>query len=232
MGTGGLIEGRRSYVAGRWVDPERTFAVEDPAAETVVADAGVTPLAQVERAITAASEAFADGAGPWACLPARDRAARLGVLLDHLEANRETLIATMIAEAGQPRMFAEGSQLGMGMGLARSTIDLYLSLPEEERNPVPLDELVRGRVALSVRRYEPVGVVSAITPYNGAVIMAFQKLIPALMAGNSVVLRPSPLTPLSSLAFAEAAEAAELPAGVLSVVVDEGSDGGPTLMLP
>jgi acyl-CoA reductase-like NAD-dependent aldehyde dehydrogenase len=229
MGTGGLIEGRRSYVAGRWVDPERTFAVEDPADETVVAEAGVTPLAEVERAITVASEVFADGAGPWASLTARDRAARLGVLLDHLEANREALVATMIAEAGQPRMFAEGSQLGMGMGLARSTIDLYLSLPEEERNPVPLDELVRGRVALSVRRYEPVGVVSAITPYNGAVIMAFQKLIPALMAGNSVVLRPSPLTPLSSLAFAEAAEAAELPAGVLSVVVDEGSDAAELL---
>ena len=50
-------------------------------------------------------------------------------------------------------------------------------------------------MALSVRRHEPVGVVTAITPYNAAVLMAFQKLIPALMAGNSVILRPSPLTP-------------------------------------
>jgi acyl-CoA reductase-like NAD-dependent aldehyde dehydrogenase len=227
--TGALIDGRRSYVAGRWVEPERTFAVEDPATETTVAEAGITPSAEVERAITSASEVFADGAGAWASLPARDRAARLGVLLDHLEANREALIATMIAEAGQPRMFAEGSQFGMGMGLARSTIDLYLSLPEEERNPVPVDELVRGRVALSVRRWEPVGVVSAITPYNGAVIMAFQKLIPALMAGNSVVLRPSPLTPLSSIAFAQAAEAAELPPGVLNVILEEGSDAAELL---
>ncbi len=90
---------------------------------------------------------------------------------------------------------------------------------------MPVDDLVRGRVALSVRRYEPVGVVSAITPYNAALLMAFQKLIPALMAGNSVILRPSPLTPISSLVLGSAADAAGLPAGVLSVVVEAGSEG-------
>ncbi len=88
---------------------------------------------------------------------------------------------------------------------------------------MPTDELLRGRVALSLRRHEPVGVVVAITPYNGAIIMAFQKLIAALMAGNSVILRPSPLTPISSLAFGSAAEAAGLPAGVLSVVIEPGA---------
>ena len=77
---------------------------------------------------------------------------------------------------------------------------------------------------MSLRRHEPVGVVTAITPYNAALIMAFQKLIPALMAGNSVILRPSPLTPISSLIFGAAADAADLPAGVLSVVVDGGAD--------
>ena len=80
-----------------------------------------------------------------------------------------------------------------------------------------------------MRRFEPVGVVAAITPYNGAIIMAFQKLIPALMAGNSVILRPSPLTPISSLAFGAAADAAELPAGVLSVVTERGSAGAELL---
>jgi len=94
---------------------------------------------------------------------------------------------------------------------------------------VPVDELVRGRVALSVRRYEPVGVVTAITPYNAALIMAFQKLIPALMAGNSVILRPSPLTPISSLIFGAAADAVDLPAGVLSVVVDGGAEAAQLL---
>ena len=85
-------------------------------------------------------------------------------------------------------------------------------MSHEQHNPVPVDELVRGRVALSIRRHEPIGVVAAITPYNAAIVMAFQKLIPALMAGNSVILRPSPLTPISSLIFGAAADAAGAPA--------------------
>jgi acyl-CoA reductase-like NAD-dependent aldehyde dehydrogenase len=115
------------------------------------------------------------------------------------------------------------TQLLAGSVIARQTIDLYLSMSHEEASPVPVDDLVRGRVALSVRRHEPVGVVAAITPYNAALIMGFQKLIPALMAGNSVILRPSPVTPISSLVFGAAAEAAGLPPGVLSVVVESGT---------
>jgi aldehyde dehydrogenase (NAD+) len=94
---------------------------------------------------------------------------------------------------------------------------------------VPVDELVRSGVTLSVRRYEPVGVVAAITPYNAAFMMAMQKVIPALMAGCSVILRPSPLTPLSSLVLGAAAEAVGLPSGVLSVVVESGSAGAELL---
>ena len=94
---------------------------------------------------------------------------------------------------------------------------------------MPVDELVAGRVGLSIRRHEPVGVVTAITPYNAALLMAFQKVIPALMAGNSVILRPSPLTPISSLVLGAAADAAELPAGVLSVVVEDGAAGAELL---
>ena len=102
-------------------------------------------------------------------------------------------------------------------------------MSHEQASPVPVDELVRGRVALSLRRHEPVGVVTAITPYNAALIMGFQKLIPALMAGNSVILRPSPLTPISSLIFGAAADAAGLPPGVLSVVVESGTAGAELL---
>ncbi|HET6948878.1 MAG TPA: aldehyde dehydrogenase family protein [Acidimicrobiales bacterium] len=222
-----LIDGRRSYVAGRWVEPDAGFPVENPADETIVAEAGATPLPEVERAIAAARRAF--DAGTWADLPVAERARRVAALLDHVESQHDALVATMVAEAGQPLGFAEGAQFSMGLGLGRSTIDLFLSTPHEEANPVPVDELVRGRVALSVRRHEPVGVVTAITPYNGAIIMAFQKLVPALLAGNSVILRPSPLTPLSSLVFGAAAEAAGLPPGVLSVVVEDGAAGAELL---
>jgi aldehyde dehydrogenase (NAD+) len=218
---------RRSYVAGRWVEGDEVLAVENPADESQAAELSATPMAEFGRAIAEARQAFDDG--PWPTMPVAERAGVLHALIDHVEANGESLVATMMAEAGQPRIFAEFAQLNSGVSLGRKTIDLYQSMAHEASNPVPLDELVTGRVALSIRRHEPIGVVAAITPYNGAIIMAFQKLIAALMAGNSVILRPSPLTPVSSLAFGTAADAAGLPPGVLSVVVEGGAAGAELL---
>lgn len=222
-----ILSEERSYVDGRWVTGDQALTVENPADESVVAELTATPLDEIGAAIAGARRSFDDGV--WAALPAADRARVLHAFLDHLEAGKDTLVPTIVAEAGQPTAFADGLQVGTGVALGRSTIDLYLSMRHEEPNPVPVDELVAGRVALSIRRHEPVGVVAAITPYNAAVIMAFQKLVPALMAGNSVVLRPSPLTPISSLAFGAAAEAAGIPPGVLSVVVEPGSAGAELL---
>ena len=222
-----LLNEARTYVAGRWVTGEETLAVENPADETHVADVTVTPLAEVERAIVEARRSFDEGV--WADLPATERARVLHAFIAEVEAQKDALVATMMAEAGQVRMYADFAQLGSGVAQGRGYIDLYQSMRHEEASPVPVDELVRGRVALSLRRHEPVGVVAAITPYNGAIIMAFQKLIPALIAGNSVILRPSPLTPLSSLVFGAAADAAGLPPGVLSVIVEEGAAGAELL---
>jgi len=222
-----IISERRSYIAGRWVTGEETLAVENPADESHVTDVSVTPIAEIERAIIEARRSFDEGV--WAERSPAERARVLHAFLDHIETTRETLVPTMVAEAGQPTRFAEGNQFLSGLAIARSTIDLYLSMAHEEPNPVPLAELTLGRVALSMRRHEPIGVVAAITPYNAALIMAFQKLLPALMAGNSVILRPSPLTPISSLVFGAAADAAELPAGVLSIVVEGGTAGAEML---
>jgi aldehyde dehydrogenase (NAD+) len=222
-----LLNEQRTYVAGRWVTGEQTLAVENPADETHVADVTVTPLLEIERAVTEARRSFDEGV--WADLPASERERILLALITEVEARKDDLVATMMAEAGQLKLYAEFAQFSMGVAQGRGYIDLYQSMRHEEASPVPVDELLRGRVAVSLRRHEPVGVVTAITPYNGAIIMAFQKLIPALMAGNSVILRPSPLTPLSSLVFGAAADAAGLPAGVLSIVVEEGAAGAEML---
>ena len=223
----GILAERRSFVAGRWITGDDVVSVENPADESHVADLTATPIDEVHRAITEARRSFDDGV--WSAMPTRQRARVLQDFIDHVEGARDTLLPTLVAEAGQPERFAEMTQLLAGVAIARQTIDLFLSMSHEQASPVPVNDLVRGRVALSIRRHEPVGVITAITPYNAALIMGFQKLIPALMAGNSVILRPSPLTPISSLIFGAAAEAAGLPPGVLSVVVESGIDGAELL---
>ena len=104
--------------------------------------------------------------------------------------------------------------------------DLYLSLPEILENPLPLHERVNPHMVVqSLRRFVPIGVVAAIAAYNVPFYTAFIKLIPALLAGNTTVLRPNPLTPLSAMVFAEAARDAGLPPGVVNVVIEEGLEG-------
>jgi acyl-CoA reductase-like NAD-dependent aldehyde dehydrogenase len=217
------VSTQRSFVAGRWVEGDEVLAVENPADESVAGEVLITPVPEVRRAIERARRSFDDGT--WSEREPSERARVLGAFLDHLEAQSSALVDTIVAEAGQPTAFAQYAQVRTGVAQGRAYLDLYRSLPVEDPNPVPVDELVAGRVALSIRRYEPIGVVAAITPYNATVLMAIQKVIPALVAGNSVVLRPSPLAPLSALVFGSAAEVAGLPPGVLSVVVEEGSEG-------
>jgi len=221
-----LLADLRTYVAGRWVTGDEVVDVENPADESLAGQVTATPIAEFAQAITDARRCFDDGV--WANTPVNERARLLHAFVDHVAASREQLVPLLVAEAGQPLRFAK-TQVRSGVALGHQTIDLFLSMSHEEPSPVPVDDLVSGRVALSIRRHEPVGVVAAITPYNAALIMGFQKLIPALMAGNSVILRPSPLTPISSLIFGAAADAVGLPPGVLSVVVEAGTAGAELL---
>ncbi len=222
-----ILAEQRTYIAGRWITGDDVVSVENPADESHVADITATPLAEVQRAIDEARRSFDEGV--WADTAPPERARVLRAFIDHIEAASDELVPTLVAEAGQSTFFADYTQVRAGATIGRHMIELFLSMSHEQASPVPVDELVRGRVALSLRRHEPVGVVTAITPYNAALIMGFQKLIPALMAGNSVILRPSPLTPISSLIFGAAADAAGLPPGVLSVVVESGTAGAELL---
>ena len=189
------------------------MAVENPADETQVAEVSATPLKEIERAIEEGRRSFDEGT--WAARPARERADVVSAFLDSLERSREALVATLVAGVRAADHVRRDEPARHGRGPGALDDRPVPSMTHEESNPVPLDELVRGRVALSIRRHEPVGVVAAITPYNAALLMALQKLVPALMAGNSVIVRPSPLTPLSSLALGAAADEAGLPPGVL-----------------
>jgi aldehyde dehydrogenase (NAD+) len=220
-----LVAARQPFINGEWVRGEgEPVGVESPATGEVFASVeGATPD-QIRAAIAAARRAFDDG--PWPTLSREERVSAIRRFAEALETRRAVLVETVIEEAGCPRGVTEFAQVGMALSSIRELADLYARMPEWEHNEVPLTEhLVGSSVRLSIRRYEAAGVVAAITPYNFPFITNVWKVIPALLAGCTVVLRPSPLTPLEATVFGEAAEEAGLPPGVLNVVVEGGSEG-------
>jgi len=211
-------------------DDGAEIAVEDPSSgEKFARLSGLDP-SQVEAAIHSARGAF-DG-GIWCGITAQERAGILGRFVGALAARREQITDLVVREAGCPRhsgvMMA---QVLAPLKQAADTIQLFLTLPEQEENPLPLSERINpmGQVVQSLRRYTPIGVVAGIAAYNFPFYTALWKIMPALIAGNTLVLRPSPLTPLSAMVIAEAAQEAELPPGVLNIVLEAGLEGGKLL---
>jgi acyl-CoA reductase-like NAD-dependent aldehyde dehydrogenase len=188
-------------IDGRSVPGDATFPVIDPATGAAFADCPSCSRAQLDQAMDAAQRAFP----AWAA----DVEARRGALraaADLLQPHARTLGELLTREQGKPINDAVGEVLGAATWL-RTTADL--EIPHEV-----LSDDDEQRVEL---RRRPLGVVGAITPWNFPVILAMWKVASALLAGNTLVLKPSPYTPLSSLAVGKLLQEA-LPPGVLNVV--------------
>ena len=224
-----IVASRSPFIDGAFVrGGGNPFTVVDPATEELTAEVESASADQVDAAITAARRAFDDG--PWPKMSTDERADGLGRFADALEARRDVLVETVIAEAGCPRVFTEMMQVGMGLASTRDHLKLGRRLPEWEHNELPLSEYVAGnKVKLSIRRYEPIGVVAAITPSNFPLTTNLWKVIPALVTGCTVVLRPSPLTPLEATVLGDAADEADLPPGVLNVITEQAPTGAQIL---
>lgn len=224
-----LIEARGPFINGKFTDGEgETFAVEDPSTLETLAKVKASSIGQMSDAIDAARTAF--DSGPWPQMSVDERVDYVKGFVAALASRRDSLIETVIAETGCPRRIADVGHIDYALNSAREIPDFYSSLPEWEHNELPFDEyLPFGRIRVSVRRYEPIGVVAAITPYNFPIITNVWKVVPALLTGCTVILRPSPLAPLESMAFGDAAVEAGLPAGVLNVVAEGDAAGGELL---
>jgi len=224
-----LVQERRLFIDGTWVDGHAaTLRVRSPATEDVVCEIKSASIPQAEAAIDAARRAFDEG--PWPRMGAKERIDAVRRLGCALESRQEQLVDTVIAETGCPLQMTRPVQVGMALKSVRELCDLYERVPGWEHNEAPLnDHLVGSRLRLSIRRYEPVGVVAAISPYNFPFITNVWKLIPALLAGCTTILRPSPQTPLQAIIFGEAAAEAGIPPGVINVVVEGGSACGELL---
>src|SRR5829696_6661764 len=190
--------------------------VLEPATEAVLA---TIPRAGVEEADAAVARAKAAYPG-WKAIAPGDRARLLYGLADVLDREHERLAVLEARNAGKPIGDARGE-----IGMVAETFRYYAGAPERLLgDTIP----VAGGVAMTFR--EPLGVVGLITPWNFPLTIASWKLAPALAAGNTVVLKPAELTPLTALAFERIAAQAGIPEGVVNVVVGPGRTCGQRLV--
>ena len=208
---------QQAYVAGAWIDADdgTTVAVTNPANGETIGTVPICGTAETERAIAAAEKAQKG----WARLPAKERSAILRKLNDLMLANVDDLALIMTTEQGKPLAESRGE-----IAYAASFIEWFA---EEARrvygDTIPAPQADRRILALK----QPVGVTAAITPWNFPAAMLTRKAGPALAAGCAMVVKPATQTPYSALAFAELAERAGVPKGLLSVLTGSaGKIGG------
>jgi acyl-CoA reductase-like NAD-dependent aldehyde dehydrogenase len=193
-----------------------TLEVLEPATEAVLEEIPRADAEEVDRAVARAAAAF----GAWRAVTPADRAAILRRLGDTVRDHREELAQLEARNAGKPIGDARDE-----MDMVAQVFSYYSGAPERLLgDTIP----VAGGQAWTVR--EPLGVVGLIVPWNFPLTIAAWKLGPALAAGNTVVLKPAELTPLSAVRFAQLALEAGLPEGVLNVVVGPGSVCGARLV--
>src|SRR5919109_621585 len=181
----------------------------EPATAEVMAEVPRAGVEETDAAVARAKAAFP----AWRDVSPGDRAALLRRLADRLEERREELSTLEARNAGKPIADARGE-----MEMVADTFGYYAGAPERLLGQtIP----VAGGVDMTFR--EPLGVVGLITPWNFPLTIASWKLAPALAAGNTVVLKPAELTPLTALRFADIALAAGVPEGVVNVVPGPGS---------
>ncbi|MET0362678.1 MAG: aldehyde dehydrogenase family protein [Sphingobium sp.] len=207
------------YVNGEWLPTDQMEAVINPADESVIAQVPVGKAEHIDAALQAAYDAFHKG--PWPRLPVAERQAKLSAFLDAIEVRKDEIISLIVTEAGATQMMAAYLQYGIPMKHARKTVEVA-SRPAVTPLPVELTQGVAGTtLGAGVLSREPVGVVAAITPYNYPFFLNIGKVIPALAVGCTVVLKPSPYTPINALLLAEIAHEVGLPKGVLNVVTGD-----------
>lgn len=208
----------RLYIGGNWVDATggETVAVLNPATEETLAEVPQASVADVDRAVDAARRAFEQG--PWPRMTPRERSDLLVRYLETIAKRRADLVELIIAEAGSARMIAEALQFDTPMRYSSWFAQRTATFPYEE----PLDPQINPRgLGQGVILKEPIGVVAAITPFNFPLYLNLVKIIPAMAMGNSVVLKPSPLTPLEAFVLGEIADDVGLPEGVLNIVTGD-----------
>ncbi len=214
-----MIEKKNFYINGSWVAPKnpKDIHVINPATEKTCAIISLADKEDVNDAVAAAKEAFKT----WGFSSKDDRIALLETFYSLYKKRWNDITNAIIQEMGAPKDFASKLQTGTGASHTKSFIR-YLKEFEFEK---PLGDHAKNQRIL----YEPKGVCALITPWNWPMNQVCLKVIPALAAGCSMILKPSELAPLSSIILAELIHEAKFPNGVFNLINGDGSTTGDAL---
>ena len=211
-----MLTKRDFYINGKWVAPAKPhdFEVINPSTEEPCAVISLGDQADVDAAVAAANAAFP----AWAATPKEERIALVERIQDIYNRRSAEMAEAISLEMGAPIDFAAESQTGAGAW----HIENFLEAAKKFDYDRPLNDQAPDNRIL----YEPVGVCGLITPWNWPMNQVTLKVIPALLTGCTMVLKPSEIAPLSSLVFAEIVDEAGAPAGVFNLVNGDGPSVG------
>jgi aldehyde dehydrogenase (NAD+) len=207
------------YINGQWVAPirPRDFPVIDPSTEEVCATISLGEPEDTEAAIAAAAAAF-DG---WSRTSPDERIAAVERLLAVYNGRAEEMAQAISKEMGAPIDLARQQQVGAGSW----HMEGFLRAAKDFQWEHPLGDWAPGERIL----HEPIGVCALITPWNWPMNQIVLKVVPALLAGCTMILKPSEIAPLSGLLFADMVHEAGIPAGVFNLINGDGPGVGSTL---
>ena len=202
----------QNYINGKWVEGKNKFQTINPATEELLAEIAQAENSDVEAAVKAATQAFPS----WRLTPAPVRGELLFKIGDLLKRKKEELARLLTQDMGKVIAEARGD--------VQEAIDMAYFMGGEGRRLLGYTAPVEmpNKFGMAVR--DPAGVVGLITPWNFPVAVPSWKIFPALVAGNTVIWKPSPETPAISAAFVRVFEEAGLPAGVFNLLLAPGVD--------
>jgi len=208
-------DNRQFYIDGAWVDPAspKVFEVINPATEAVAGVISMGGAQDVDRAVAAARRAF----DAYSRTTPQERLALMERILVAYKAHYDEIAQAISTEMGAPITLAKGSQTRIGVGHIGAMIEVLKTFKFEE---------IRGKVRLV---QEPVGVCALITPWNWPMNQVAAKVVPALAAGCTMVLKPSEYSPFSAILWAKVMHQAGVPAGVFNLINGDGIHVGAPL---